>query len=302
MRVDLFVIDGQNDFLASGNEPADWPWPQGGRRRGSLCVDKADGEALNVAEFIRSKAKGIHRIHATLDCHHLLDCSHNTAWKKQDGSSPDPFTLVRVEDVESQTYVPRFQRAMWNGKLIPSVQWAQLYTKALRDGGRCELTLWPEHCVIQTWGASVYHPLQLAYNDWCREHGSWIDFITKGQYPFTEHYSAMKADVPDPTRPETQINAGVIHDAFQADLVIWTGWAGSHCLRWTALDALQYTPPSGVNPLLAKSVFVSDACAPVPNPPFPNAPNFEQWRTDFLDDVAKRGARVMTLAEVSRLF
>ena len=50
-RVDLFVIDGQNDFCASGNEPNDWPWPAGHPTIGALSVGGADQEAFNVSKI-----------------------------------------------------------------------------------------------------------------------------------------------------------------------------------------------------------------------------------------------------------
>jgi nicotinamidase-related amidase len=306
-RVDLFVIDGENDFCASGTEPQDWPWPVGGRRRGSLFVEGADKEAVLVADMIKrlkdSKVPSGHRIskiHATLDAHHRNDGSHNTAWKDSSGACPPPFTVVTHADVVQQKYVPRFAIGVFEGKTMPSYQWALKYTEALEKHGRCPLCLWPPHCEIGTWGGSIYHPLQMAYDDWCAATNGWIDFISKGHWPFTEHYSAMRADVPDPTRPETQLNVGVIQDAAEADIVAWTGWAGSHCLRWTALDAVNYFG-QGQNDFIKKSVFFTDASAAVPNIPNPTnnpaIPKFSDWRQEFLDEVQKRGGQITTTKE-----
>lgn len=308
-RVDLFVIDGENDFLASGNEPDDWPMPAGGKRPGALCVKGADKEALLVANMIDAcelptrRGHLISKIHPTLDAHHHNDGSHNESWRDQDGNTPPPFTIVTHEDVVAHRYTPVFPFGVWEGRTISAHEWALKYTKALRDKGRNPLCLWPVHCEIQTWGAQVYHPLQLAYDRWAKKTGGWIDFVTKGQWPWTEHYSAMMADVPDPTRDETQMNASLVNDAFGADVIIWTGWAGSHCLKWTALDAINYFEPSDQDKLLgkknefiAKSVFLEDACAAVAN--VPGGPDFAQWRRDFLDEVSSRGARVMTTHDI----
>jgi nicotinamidase/pyrazinamidase len=302
-RVDLFVIDGENDFCASGSEPLDWPWPVGGRRRGSLFVEGADQEAVGVAAMIdRLKEPNskmghkIHKIHATLDSHHRNDGSHNISWKDASGNSPPPFTIISHQDVKDQKYVPRFPIGVWHGKVIPSYQWALHYTEALQTQGRSPLCAWPVHCEIGTWGSNVYKPLMQAYDSWCATTGSWIDWITKGQWPFSEHYSAMQADVPDSTRPETQMNAGVVKDAMGADIIAWAGWAGSHCLRWTALDAANFFGSTGPNELLKKSVFFSDASAAVPD--IVGAPfKFSDWRKEFLDEVANRGAKVMKTTE-----
>lgn len=290
-RVDLFVIDGQNDFLASGNEPDNWPTPFGGKRAGALYVTGADQEALNLAAMIKRLGSRISKIHATLDSHHHNDGSHNTSWKMQDGSSPPPFTQVSHQDVLDQKYVPRFAIAMWQGKVVPSFKWAQEYTKALEQNGRATLTLWPVHCEINTWGSAIYHPLKEAYDGWVTEHSNWINYITKGEFPFSEHYSGLRADVPDPSRPDTQLNIPVINDASEAEVIVWSGWAGSHCLRWTALDAINHFG-SGSNDFIRKSVFLKDASAPVPNPP--GMTLFSDWYDQFLDEVDKRGGTITT--------
>jgi nicotinamidase/pyrazinamidase len=311
-RVDLFVIDGQNDFCASGKEPTSWPTPEGGRRPGALCVAGADDEAKRVAEMINELSSSgpekhlITNIHATLDSHHVNDCAHNTVWRDQGGQVAPPFTIVSHDDVLKHKYTPTFKTGFFNGKRMSAYDWALKYTDALANRGRNPLCLWPEHCLIQSWGASVYHPLQEAYNRWARQTGGWIDFISKGQFPFTEHYSAIVADVPDSTHPETQLNAPVINNAFNADMIVWCGWAGSHCLKWTALDAInefepkdaQGNPTGGKNEFIAKSVFLEDASAPVPNPP--GGPDFGQWRLDFLDEVVRRGGRVLKINDLIR--
>lgn len=297
LRVDLFVIDGQNDFLARGDESDSFPWPAGGKRRGALYVEGADKEALRVRDMILrlvNKSGNGHRIaklHATIDSHHRNDGSHNTAWKDASGNNPPPFTIVTHADVVAQKYVPRFAIGVWEGKVVPSFQWALNYTKALEANGRCPLCLWPPHCEIGTWGQNIYQPLQEAYNYWCEKTNGWVDFISKGHWVWTEHYSAMQADVPDPTRPETQLNIPTINDANQADKIVWCGWAGSHCLRWTALDAINHFG-AGENEFIKKSVFLEDASAAVGN--IPGGPDFAAWRREFLDEVQKRGAEITT--------
>lgn len=301
-RIDLFVVDGQNDFCASGNEPNDYPTPFGGKRRGSLYVEGADKEAAAVAAMInRLRGKGgivkhkISKIHATLDSHQVNDGSHNNAWKDANGNSPPPFTVVTHEDVVAQKYVPRFSIGVVEGKTIPSYQWALKYTEELKKSGRTDLCLWPKHCEIGKWGSCVYQPLAEAYDQWCDDTNGWIDYIVKGSWPFTEHYSAMRADVPDSTIPETQMNVDAIQGAMQADIILWTGWAGSHCLRWTALDAANFFG-TGENDFLKKSIFFEDASAAVGD--IPGSPiKFSDWRKKFLDEVVSRGATVMKTTE-----
>lgn len=301
-RIDLFVIDGQNDFLASGNEPDSWPTPEGGKRPGALCVVKADEEAKAVAEMIdrladpaASRGHRLNKIHASLDSHHHNDGSHHICWKNgQTGDQAPPFTIVSHDDVLNQLWVPTFSQGFWQGKVVSSYQWALNYTEALAKEGRAPLCLWPVHCEIQTWGASVYKPLQDAYNRWCDTTGGWINWITKGQWPYTEHYSALRADVIDPTRPETQMNAGVVNDAMNADVIAWLGWAGSHCLPWTAKDAVDNFG-AGSNDFVKKCVFFENASAPVVNPVDQALTDaFAQVRKEFLDEMDSRGAKITT--------
>ena len=193
-RVDLFVIDGQNDFCASGKEPSNWPSPEGGKRAGALCVQGADVEAITVANMINSLAINgpekhhFSNIHVTLDSHHINDCAHNTVWRDKAGQIVPPFTIVTHDDIVSHKYVPAFKVGIFDGKLVSAYDWALKYTKALEKRARNPLCLWPEHCLIQSWGAAIYHPLQEAYNSWAKQTNSWVDYISKGQYPFTEHY------------------------------------------------------------------------------------------------------------------
>lgn len=299
----LVVIDGENDFCASGNEPDSFPTPAGGKRPGALYVTGADQEAVIVADMIDEVE--FDTVTATLDAHHPNDCAHHTSYRDQNGNDPAPFTIVSHDDVLHHRYVPRFKYGVWEGKTISSYDWALKYTKALADRGRNPLCLWPEHCLIQSWGACVYHPLQEAYNRWAKRNGTWVNYVTKGQWPFTEHYSAIIADVPDGTRPETNLNADMINYVARSKHIVWTGWAGSHCLKWTALDAVNYFEPSDdqkkkgkKNEFIAKSIFLDDASGPVRHPDPTVDAMFVQWRSDFLNEVSNRGARVMKSIEL----
>jgi nicotinamidase-related amidase len=262
---------------------------------------------MNLAEAIKSlKMRGgghrIAKIHATLDSHHRNDIGHTTFWKGVDGKCPPPFTIINPEDVESQQWVPRVQAVRLKdntGKELTSLQYGLYYTRALKTKGRNPLLTWPVHCQIGKWGQLIYQPLSDAYDDWCEATNRWIDFVTKGQWPFTEHYSAIVADVPWPDRRETQMNVDLLNDCNQASRVIWTGWAGSHCTRWTGLDGVNYFGEdpvgSGSNEFLRKSTFISDCCAAVGD--LPGTTTFKDWRESFLNEVSRRGAQVMTLRE-----
>jgi nicotinamidase-related amidase len=291
-RTDLVIIDGQNDFL---------------HQDGSLLVPGAKEEAVEAASMIEGNIDAFDMIHASLDEHHKNDGSHNTHWRDRNGNIVPPFTIVGHDDVQNQKYRPGFRFGVWKGKTVTAREWALNYTEALEKEGRAPLCLWPVHCQIGTWGANIYEPLRKAYDAWCDATGGWIDFISKGTWAWTEHYSALKADVPDPTQPQTQLNSAVINNVAGANRVIWFGWAGSHCLPWTAYDGVNYFEPSDAekangakNEFIAKCIFLEDACAPVPNPPG-GVPDFVQARRDFLDEMDSRGATISTTKDVFKL-
>ena len=172
MRVDLFIIDGQNDFC----DPS-----------GALYVQNADKEAQLIANMIERLADNnlrsghkISKIHATLDSHHYLDGAHNIAWKDGNtGQQVPPFTIVSHQDVVDQKYVPSFAMGVWEGQPVTSFEWAKKYTKALEDYGRNPLCLWPPHCLIGDNGQCVYPVLSEVYKKWCDTTKGWINWITK---------------------------------------------------------------------------------------------------------------------------
>lgn len=298
MRIDLFVVDGQNDFLATGKES----WNREGRTA-ALLVPKADQEALVVADMIkRGKRKSGHvftYIHESVDSHPVNHISIHKAWKGLDGRSPDPFTTISLEDALSQKWMLRFSGIKLKndkGQDISPLEYGQYYTGALRRRGRNDLTVWPVHCQIGTWGQCIYPPIQEAFDDWCEATNRWIHYITKGDFPFTEHYSALQADVPYPGVSSTMLNMDMMNDIAKADYSVWVGWAGSHCTGWTGVDyttCFKEDPPgSGSNPAVRKMIILTDCCAPVGDPP--GTTLFTDARAKFLSDMEKRGARLMT--------
>ena len=224
-KLHLCVIDAQNDFCSSGQS--------GASRRGSLYVENAEPEANAVAAMINRLGSRISTIHASLDSHQFNDCSHHVRWRTAEGQIPAPFTIVSHLDISQGKYNPSSSQAEWNGMEISSKTWAENYTAELEKSGRMPLCLWPVHCLIGSWGHNLFEPIAIAFNDWCAKTGNLIDFQMKGQCAWTEHYSAIRADVVDPGRPDTGLNTAFLQNLEKADQIAWVGWAGSHCLRFT---------------------------------------------------------------------
>ena len=276
-RVDLIVIDGQNSFL----DP-----------KGELYVSGADKEAGQLASMIKRLGRKISKIHATLDSHHPVDIAHPIMWKDEHGSHPDPFTIISADDVRNGKWSCTLFGYFNSEKKFTYQDKCLAYVEKLEQNKRYPLCIWPPHCLIGTWGYNTFPVLHEAYNHWVQEASSpWINYVTKGDYPFTEHYSAIQADVPEPNVPKTQINADLLNNINNADIVVWSGWAGSHCLANTGRDAVNFFG-QGENAFIKKSVLLTDTCAPVGD--LPGSTMFKDMRNDFINEMQKRGMKLTT--------
>jgi len=63
-----------------------------------------------------------------------------------------------------------------------------------------------------------------------------VDYVTKGSNFWTEHYSAVQADVPDTEDPGTMLNTNLIELLEETDVLALSGQALSHCVANTVID------------------------------------------------------------------
>jgi len=260
-KVHLLVIDPQKDFC----DP-----------NGALFVAGADQDMNRLAEMVRRVKDKLSAIHVTLDSHHYVDIAHPIFWVGKDGTNPLPFTIITASDVEAGT---------WRAKQ-PSCQTRALeYVRSLEANGRYPLCVWPPHCLIGSDGAQVTAPLFDALKGW--EQGfKIVDYVTKGSNPWTEHYSAFQADVPDPADVTTQLNTSLIKTLEDADIILVAGEAGSHCLAFTVRDIANNF---GDASYVGKLVLVEDATSPVPT--------FDQFQKDFVAEMTAKGMQLTTTAD-----
>lgn len=262
-KVHLLLIDPQEDFVSS---------------YGALSVPGADKDMERVAEMIMRVGSKLEDVHVTLDQHHLLDVAHPTMWRDREGNPPSPFTIISAKDVEDGVWTPiqpSFTRKMIN------------YTRALEVNGRYPLCIWPPHCLIGTPGANIVEPIRTALDAWVGASPAIVDFVSKGSNIWTEHYSGVKAEVPDPGDPSTHLNSSLIEALEEADEILIAGEAGSHCLRETVFDiANEFSDDSYIK----KLILLEDGTSPVTG--------FEDMQNEFVDEMVKRGMRVARTTEV----
>jgi nicotinamidase-related amidase len=110
--------------------------------------------------------------------------------------------------------------------------------------------------------------------------------VTKGSNPWTEHYSAVQADVPDPADVTTQLNTGLIKTLEEADIILVAGEAGSHCLANTVRDIANNF---GDASYVGKLVLLEDATSPVPT--------FDKFQDDFVAEMTAKGMQLSTTVD-----
>jgi nicotinamidase-related amidase len=266
MRVEGLIIDPQVDFCDAQN--------------GSLYVAGADDDTRRLAAMVRRLGNRVDDYHVTLDSHRIVDVAHPIFWKDSAGKHPDPFTIITAADLDAGRWTttnPGFFRRTHD------------YVKKLEAGGRYPLCIWPYHCLIGSAGHNVMPELLAAFNDWERDNFALLDIVTKGSNIFTEHYSAVKADVPDPQDPTTQINKALIQTLMECDLVFIAGQALSHCVANTVRDIAN---EFGDDTYVKKLVLLTDASSSVGG--------FEQLGTDFVREMTARGMQTSTTTDFLR--
>lgn len=260
-NVQLLIIDPQNDFCATN---------------GALYVPGAENDMARLSKMIIDNKSKIDDITVTLDSHRYLHVAHPIWWVDNAGNHPGPFTIINVDDVEGTN--PKWKAAN-PGFQKRSVE----YVKAL-SGTKYPLCIWPPHCLIGSEGHAVYPELFKALQEWELQF-SVVDYVTKGSNMFTEHYSAVKAEVPDPDDHTTLINTPFIKKLQTADILFIAGEALSHCVANTVRDVNTEFGPDQAR----KFVILSDASSPVPG--------FENLADDFVKEMTSLGAQTATTAD-----
>lgn len=273
----LLVIDPQNDFcdLPASYLPVD---PiSGDLLRPALPVAGSHADLQRVAGLIDQGRAGLSAISITLDAHHRLDIAHPTFWQSGEGAPVAPFTQIEAAQVRAGLYQPRDPQALAR---------SLAYLDALEAAGRYRLMIWPVHCEIGSWGAAVHADVRAAYNRWEDAHLGQVTKLGKGSNPWTEHYSAVMAEVPDADDPATQLNHGFIARLAEADCVYITGEAGSHCVRATTEHIVAQLDEAA----RMRLVLVTDCMSPVTG--------FEAHYQQFLQAMSAAGVRLARADEV----
>ncbi len=276
-KIHLLIIDPQNDFC---DLPEDYlPLDPVNNKKSSpaLPVAGAHADMQRLARLIDRAGAGITDISVTLDSHHRLDIAHPGFWYAAERQAVTPFTQISAAEVRAGKYLPRDPQA------LPRTL---SYLDTLESAGRYQLMVWPMHCEIGSWGQNVHADIRAAYNHWEDATQRIVTKLSKGANPWTEHYSAVMAEVPDTEDSDTQLNQGFIDMLAGADQVLIAGEAGSHCVKASTEHIVENLGAHHAH----KLTLITDCISPVGG--------FDAQYQGFLRDMQAKGLRLAQSADV----
>jgi len=260
----LLVIDPQMDFCD-------------GPANGALPVPGAWEDMNRLAAMVDRLGPRLDDISVTLDSHRTIDIAHPAWWVDSRSGNPAPFTPITAADVEGGLWAPR--NPGWRARSLD-------YVRQLEANGKYTLFVWPEHCLIGSPGHAVHTGLFAALRRWETREFGMVNFVTKGSNPWTEHYSAVAAEVPDPADPTTLLNAALLDALRDSDVILIAGEALSHCVKATVTDIADNIGDEHVR----KFVLLTDCSSPVAA--VPGGPDFPAIGRAFVTDMKARGMKV----------
>lgn len=279
-RTELLIIDAQNDFCDlpdhwCASDPA-----TGQRLQPALPVPGAHADLLRLAGFIDAAGTRIDGITITLDSHHRHDIAHPPYWRRADGGAVAPFTTITADQVRAGAFTPA---------VAAELPRSLAYLDALEATGRYTLMVWPVHCQLGSWGHGLHPAVLAACNAWEEARHTPVRVVDKGSYPWSEHYSALQAEVPDPAEPATQLNQALLQRLDAADTLLVAGQASSHCVKATVEHLVQHLPGGRPQRLL----LLTDCMSPVAG--------FEPQAQGFLAAMQALGVRCLPHDQAAHL-
>ena len=261
VNIELVVIDPQNDFCSP---------------HGSLYVKGAELDMERLARLVVRLKHKLNDIHVTLDSHRRVDISHPIWWKDSAGKPPAPFTVITPAEVRA---------SKWTTAAPSAYKRSLAYLDTLQATNRYAHVIWPEHCLIGDEGHNIAPVFSAAVHEWESRYAQ-ANFITKGSNPWTEHFSGVRAEVPDMEDPSTQLNTDLIKTLANADIILLAGEARSHCVANTVQDIVAaFADPDCIR----KIHLLTDATSDVDG--------FQHLGNAFLDSMRLKGMRTTTTTD-----
>ena len=255
MKTALLIIDPQNDFID-------------GYKNAALPVNGASVDMENLALYINENSKNITDIFVTLDSHLLNDIAHPMWYRDKNNQNPKPLTIITYKNIMDGTYTTTDPN---------NLEWTKKYLRTLEKNNKCELCVWPPHCLIGSEGQNIYKPVYDAIQKYSVDNNRQIHFIHKGMNPNTEHYSGLKAEVEIIGEDDTKLNQKLIDKLDSYDKIEISGEALSHCVANTTRDLVENIKSKNYE----KITLLTDTMS--------NVTGFENLGENFLNDMKKLG-------------
>ncbi|MDR1508300.1 MAG: isochorismatase family protein [Synergistaceae bacterium] len=230
----LVVIDPQNDFCD---------------RKGSLYVEGAEEDIERLARHVREDGQRYSDIFVSLDSHDVMAIFHPQFWQDSHGTNPTPFTAVTEDD---------YNRGKWRASSDRFGRYAEKMFSVMARKNIPSLIIWPEHCVVSTWGHNIADTLQDALAVWRDVSGGPVRYIFKGENPYTEQFSIFEGL--DDSWPDTAFNRELYSRLAGASAATFAGEALSHCVE---ASATSYIKRCGGIPDGQEVFILSDCSSPV---------------------------------------
>lgn len=209
----LVVVDPQNDFCD---------------QRGSLYVDGAAGDIARLSRYVARESGHLSGIFVSLDSHDSVAIFHPGFWVDDGGGRPGPFTQIAPDDYRSERWRPAYDGNR------PCVERT---FAAMEAKGIGTLMVWPEHCVVSTWGHQIADTLRGALRTWREKTGRAVRYVFKGENPYTDQFSIFEGV--DSSYPETAFNEPLLSRLQAFETVTFAGEALSHCVLESVLSYMR---------------------------------------------------------------
>lgn len=166
----LLIIDAQNDFVDS---------------EGKLYIPGSERAVKNICRWINMNRERIDDIILTQDSHLSFHIGHGAFWKEY----PSNGTTITYQDVLEGKYNPIIAIDEVGEMHLDTVM---DYFKTLDEKG-LKHTIWPEHCILGSWGWAFPEYLIESLNLWSIKNLKKTQYkiYKKGLYPYKEMYSAI---------------------------------------------------------------------------------------------------------------
>ena len=238
-RIALILVDYQHDFV----DPS-----------GTLSVPGSQEDVARFLAWFYANAHKITTIYASLDTHLPFQIFYSSWWQHPNtGEHPQPFTVITVDDVIHERWVPIIQP-----------EWSRHYVQQLQQKARKDLMIWPYHTMEGTLGHMLVAPISeaIAWHSAAR-HTQPI-YIVKGRTIRTEFYGIFGAEIPDPEDPTSGLNTALLEAVMQHDNIYIAGEAKSHCVLETERQLVDHFRDQPE--LLKRLYFLEDCTSSVQHP------------------------------------